>query len=72
MAQLTINDLRQLCQEECIKGNGNRKIVVPENALGENFHGLHHGFYIPHGDEMDIEMGLRDSTTDLDKIAVLE
>lgn len=71
MDQLTIKELYNRCKDLIGLGYGNRKIVIPDRQ-SEEYVGLTYGFSICQGDEMDIFLGLRDSDTDLNNLAVLE
>lgn len=69
--QLTINDLYARCEDLIKLGYGDRKIVVP-TGNDDEYVGLNYGFSICQGDEMGIQMGLRNSDTNLENLAVLE
>ena len=70
MKQLTVMELHRRCEELIKLGYRNRKIVVPVG--NDEYVGLNYGFSICQGDEMDIQMGLRNSDTNLENLAILE
>lgn len=44
MKEYTVNDLFNICKEEQIKGNGNKKILISSDDEGNEFHVLFFGF----------------------------
>lgn len=44
MGQLTVKKLKELCEEEIKKGNGDKNIVISDDFEGNSFHGLLYGF----------------------------
>ena len=49
--QMTVNELLKLCQEEVMKGNGDKFIVVADDNEGNGYHGMFYGF----SDAMELE-----------------
>ena len=44
MAEITVKELLQLCQEEVDNGNGDKYIVVADDNEGNGYHGMFYGF----------------------------
>lgn len=44
MEMLTVNELLKLCQEQIASGNGDKKIMLPCDAEGNDFRGLYFHF----------------------------
>lgn len=42
--QLTVKELLKLCQQEIVKGNGDKHIVISDDNEGNGYHGLFYGF----------------------------
>ena len=42
--QVTINQLKMLCEKEIKKGNGNKMIVLSDDNEGNGYHGMFYGF----------------------------
>lgn len=42
--QVTVKQLRDMCNEEIAMGKGDRAIVISDDNEGNGFHGLFYGF----------------------------
>ena len=69
--QMTINDLKKLCDKYVKSGHGERMIVLSNDNEGNGFHGLFYGFtFILKGEESLYP--INDSVSeDIDKIVIL-
>lgn len=69
--QMTINDLKRLCDSYVKSGYGDRMIVISNDSEGNGFHGLFYGFtFILKGEEKMYP--IEDSTSeDINKIVIL-
>jgi hypothetical protein len=69
--QLTITQLKKLCDNEIKKGDGNRMIVISDDNEGNGYHGLFFGFTTIATDEKDF-FPISDSVSeDINKIIIL-
>ena len=44
MGQITIEQLRDMCDKEIAAGKGDRAIVISDDNEGNGYHGLFYGF----------------------------
>ena len=44
MDNITINELKKLCEEQIKKGNGNKKILISDDDEGNGYHELFYSF----------------------------
>lgn len=44
MKQMTVKELKKLCEQEINDGNGDKNIVISDDNEGNGFHGLFFGF----------------------------
>ena len=70
--QLTVTQLKKLCDNEIKKGNGNRMIVISDDNEGNGFHGLFFGFKIIEEKDKPFYDNIYDSQSeDINKIIIL-
>jgi hypothetical protein len=71
MAQLTIRDLKRMCDEQIRKGNADKMIVISDDNEGNGFHGLFYGFTIIKKKEKEWFTISDSNSDDVEKIIIL-
>lgn len=69
--QLTVTQLKKLCDNEIKKGNGNRMIVISDDNEGNGFHGLFFGFTIIEEKDKPFYDIYDSQSEDINKIIIL-
>ena len=71
MKQLTIKDLKKLCDDAIKQGLGDKIIVISDDVEGNGYHGLFYGFTQIEESEKEYYQICDSVEDDIDKIIVL-